>query len=76
MERSNRIPHPTETYEGILNVDRHLNLRKCSYMFNRKIELGGVLSKGAKKNLKSAYTLKTKREILEQCVVCTEYKNL
>ena len=40
-------------------------------MFNRKIELGGVLSKGAK-NLQSACALKTEREILEQSVVCTE----
>ena len=40
-------------------------------MSNRKIELGGVLSKGGK-NLKSEYTLKTKREIVEECVVCTE----
>ena len=38
-----------QAYEGNLNVDRHLNLRKFSYMFNRKIQLGGVLSKGATK---------------------------
>ena len=36
-------------------------------MFNRKMELGGVLSKCENKTLKS--TSKTKREILEQGVV-------
>ena len=35
----NRISHPTQAYEGNLNVDRHLNLRNFSYMFNRKLEL-------------------------------------
>ena len=67
--RYNRISHPTQAYEGNLNVDRNLNLRKCSYIFNRTMEIGGVLSKGEKK-MKS--TSKTKRKILEQSVVCTE----
>ena len=37
VDAINRIPHLTHAYEGNLNVDRHLNLRKFSYMF-KKIE--------------------------------------
>ena len=41
-----------QAYEENFNFNKHLNLRTFSYMFNRKIELGGALSKGAKKTWK------------------------
>ena len=62
VDEISRIPHSTQAYEGNLNVDRIINLRKFSYIFKRKMELDGVLSKGEKTKTKQNKKTKTKQQ--------------